>query len=214
MWFSNIFNEFDPFFNKNTPYISTSDIKNIIQDQKFNIKEYKDRVIKPIEWKKAIPLINVSFHYHILRDNNIPTIQEFIDDYKRDNRDFLYLIPEDWEPGVIYRLVRSYPSLVRDFHFVNFTRELGYDTIQTLQLDLYGIDAIIPIEEKEMIFRLFYESNKSRKYLENKKEKHFIENCIDFGLDRNNRIKIGDIFLYSDESIKEIVEAGVLSLDN
>ncbi len=211
MWFSNIYNQSDPFFNKNTPYIKTDDIKFIIQDQKFNIKEYKRQVIKSIEWKKAIPLINVSFHYHILRDNNIPTIKEFIDDYERDNRDFLYLLPDEWKPGVRYRLVRSYPSLVRDFHFVNFTRELGYDTIHTLQLDLYGIDAIIPFEEKNLIFRLFYESKNSKRYLERKKNNHFIEDCIDFGLNKNNRIKIGDIFLYSDKSIIEVIKEGFLN---
>lgn len=214
LWFSNIYNKFDPFFNKNTPYINTNDIKNVIQDQKFDINEYKNKIIKTIEWKKAIPLINISFHYHILRDNNIPSIKEFIDEYERDNRDFLYLLPEDLKPGVRYRLVRSYPSLVRDFHFVNFTRELGHDTIHTLQLDLYGIDAIIPTKEKDLIFRLFYESKNSKRYLERKKNNHFIEDCIDFGLNKNNRVKIGDIFLYSDESIVEIIKAGILNKNN
>jgi len=206
MWFSNIFNEYDSILNQNTPYISTNDIIFIIQDQKFNIKQYKKDISPNIERKKSMPLINVSFHYHILRDNNIPTLSEFINDYERDNKSFIKLMPKEWYDSILYILVRSYPSLVRDIHFVSKTRELGYDTIRTLQLDLYGIDAIIPIDDNKLFFRLFFDSKKSRKYLKNKKKSHNLVDCIDFGLNNNNREKIGDIFLYSEKSIIDIIE--------
>lgn len=206
MWFSKIFDEEDPILNKNIPYISTNNIIYIIKDQIFNIKEYKDNVKYKIEWKKAMPLINVSFHYHLLRDNNVPTLDEFIDDYERDNKSFIKLLPEDWYPGIKYRLVRSYPSLIRDIHFVNKTREMGYKTINTLQLDLHGIDAIVPINENDkLFFRLFFDSKRSRRYLKNKYKNHNLENCIDFGLNKSNIKEVGDIFLYSDESITNII---------
>jgi len=212
MWFSNIFDENDPILNNNTPYISTNDIIYIIQDQKFDATPYKNMIINKIEWKKAIPLINVSFHYHILRDNNIPTLSEFIEDYDRDNKSFLNLTPKEWIPGIKYRLVRSYPSLIRDVHFVNKTRELGYQTIHTLQLDLHGIDAAIPIDNQKLLFRLFFNSKKSRKYLKNKTKSHKLNNYINFGLTKYNRIQIGDIFLYSDDSIEKIINNSIAGL--
>lgn len=210
MWFSSIFEENDSILNKNIPYISTDNIIDIIKDQKFNSKKYKKNVKYTVEWKKAIPLINVSFHYHLLRDNNVPTLKEFIDDYERDNKSFLKLIPTEWYTGIKYRLIRSYPSLIRDIYFVSKTIEMGYKTLHTLQLDLNGIDAVIPFNhDKKIFFRLFFDSKKSRKYLNNKTKSHNLENYVNFGLNKKNRKIIGDIFLYSDESIEAIINKSI-----
>ena len=52
---------------------------------------------------------------------------------------------------------------------------------------------------------MFFDSPRSRKFLNEKKISHNINKCVDFGLNKHNRIKIGDIFLYSDESIEQII---------
>ena len=196
MWFSNTFEEYDSILNQNIPSINTEDIKYIIEDQKFDTSIYKQ------EYPDNIPLINISFYSHIFRDNNIPTLNEFIQNYERDNKCFLNLMPEELYEGIKYRLIKSYPSLVRDTHFVNCARELGYDTIHTIQLDLHGIDAIVNHNDKKLLFRLFLDTKKSRKHLKYKTKKHKLNLHINYGLNQNNRIIVGDIFLYDPEHIK------------
>lgn len=217
MWFSNIFESNDPILNKNIPYISTSDIEFIIQDQDFNINQYKNSVKLQAEWKKAMPLINVSFHYHLLRDENIPTLDEFIQDYERDNHFFIKLISDELYTGIKYRLVRAYPSLVRDVHFVSTVRELGYEAIHTLQLDLNGIDAVVYVDTHNLLFRLFFDSKKSRKYCKNKKKMHDLDNCVDMPLNARNARTVGGIYLYKPEDILlKIIEVseGLSQLQN
>lgn len=218
MWFSNMISEYDWMLNSNSPYIPTENIKYIIQDQKFNIKKYKAHKNNKMELKKAIPLINVSFYYHILKDKNVPTFDEFMQDYRIINKSFMLLLDEDELNGLLYITARAYPSLIRDAYFVNKSREIGYNTIQTLIYDLNGVDAAIPVNDDITLkFKLFYNSSRSREYLKEKDQSHKTKNSVYFGLNKNNRCKIGNIYLYTDESIKRIIKEsieGVLELNN
>jgi len=206
MWFSKILDQNNLMLEIDMPYIKTSDIEFIIQDSNYSIKQYRNNVIKAVEWKRAIPLINVSFHYHIFRDENVPTPEEFLQDYERDNQSFLSLMPQDLIPGIQYRVMRAYPSLIRDAHFVSKSREMGYETIRTLQLDLHGIDAMILLEFKTLLVRLYYDSKRSNQYKNAKATSHQLQNCIDLGLNKRNSTKVGNILLYSEETIQNMID--------
>lgn len=190
-----------PILHNNIPYIKTEDIYNIIHNSSYDINYYKTKANKKIEWKKAIPLITVSFNYHLLRDENIPTPEELLMDYNRDNQYFLKTIPQDLINGVEYRVLRAYPSLVRDVHFVSITREMGYNTKRTLHNDIHGVDAIIPATVNELNICLYIWSKKSLAYKKNKKNK----NVINFPLTKDNRIEINNVYLYSASSIEKML---------
>lgn len=117
----------------------------------------------------------------------------------------------------------TYPSLVRDMHFVYLLndfndRENIFDNIQyDPELDVKeGADAVIEKDNVIYYINLYVNTDKSKAYLDKKKSyRHPDHNCkeIHLPIDRNDKknknIELkdrSDLWLYSESHIEEIIE--------
>lgn len=124
--------------------------------------------------------------------------------------------------GVKARVLRTYPSLLRDFHFFVLCYNSKYfDKVKYSFSDdvKKGIDLTVVYKNKEYGVSLFVETPRSKKYKKQKYKRHdysFIkEICIPINpFDKNNYI--GDFALYNKTHVQYLLYSIVhdTSLDN
>ena len=108
------------------------------------------------------------------------------------------------------RILRTYPSLIRDFDFYLLLCESHKfeQVIYSCSEDINGKDIIIKHEGKERIVSLFTDTNRSNFYknIKNRFRHEYSDNEIQMPIDLNKARKCGDFMLYSKKDINIIVE--------
>lgn len=182
---------------------------NELERELKNIPYLGQRKIKdPFVENGKIPQINKVF-YQYLFYFGLPTPEELIQAYfkkhklhetkthikfKGDNR---YYSKE----GVVGRIYRTYPSLIRDLHFYLLCQESNRfdDVSYSLQDDMNGIDLKITYKGQEFAVALFVSTQRSKMYKELKYNRHeelsIPEICIEMGLSKEKNF-VGDYALY------------------
>lgn len=212
MWMSTALEEsLPPFVTENTPDVPIRMIEEMLESSRFDTVDLFRTSSHRFEGKRAIPMMTVSFHRHLFVTGMVPSPDEYLSEYKRENSHFLSFMEEDDMSGIRHRVMRAYPSLIRDIHFVSGCREMGCDAIRTVRDDIAGVDARIPIDGGEIKVRLYYDSPRSRTHKMRKAFSHVMgPDHHDLGLSRGNCLRIGDFLLYSSSVIRSfLISVGV-----
>jgi hypothetical protein len=195
-------------FDADMPDISSESIEGVLSDEPFDAVASKKNGIRSMERAGCVPMMSISFHGTMMDMGRLPTLAEYVDGYEKRNARFLSGLDEPTLAGITARVIRAFPSLVRDVHFVSVARELGADVCRTLRDDIRGTDATILTASGPRFIRLYYDSPRARKFRIAKAMAHDVsEEHVDFPLTRENADEVGNVFLYSRAAIEELLES-------
>ncbi len=174
-----------------------------------NAKEKDEQVEKA----KLPPFAQV-FYYLLFRDLIIPDEETFFRTWceltgKEDNGKIEIAGKTYSKEGIRNRLLRTYPSLIRDFHFYILLKEKSHyrHISYSLSKDYYqGID--LEIEHNSKIYSLSIHINTPRGagYKQIKKQRHDYSsvNEIVLNVDFNTMKKTGPFFLLTEKHIEQL----------
>ena len=194
-------------------YISLSSMEIEEQLINFKLEFYKTRN-KVAEWQLKIPPFITAFYTYVWKQNKIPKQHELWHWYVALNNE--YFIVHDYADEIIKglqaRVYRTYPSLVRDIHFITYIKEHLHDAcvVYNTNLDIEdGIDILIIYREKLFAVNLFVNTQRSLHGRMLKQSRHAkYENVItiDFPVSFTGSKEIGNFFLYGEKEYEALIE--------
>lgn len=166
------------------------------------------------------PPIIFAFYSFVFYNQKIPTPKELIDNYFSIYAKEITVFPDNIiykgsdykKKALIGRILRTYPSLIRDFHFyLLLVTENCFDkVIYSCKIDIDGKDIIIKHRGKEYQISLFVKTRRSNFFKDIKnKSRHEYINEIKIPLELEHSQKTGDFFLYSKQHI-DIVKKHII----
>lgn len=193
-----------------------------VEDQLKKLKYTgQNRKKLPSTENQKFPPFALAFFKLLFRKCEIPSEDELITFYK-DNFFQSSLSGEiickyeeeilkvDWE-SFTGRFLRSYPSLIRDYHFFLKCLESEYfDRVTySLQDDYYeGIDITVSSENIKKQISLHTNTNRAKTYKSKKKNRHDYsksdEIVIEIDLSTTSK-KVSDFYLYPDEVLNNLI---------
>lgn len=163
--------------------------------------------------KTQFPSIIFAFYSVVFSKHIIPTPSELLDEYYMSNSDVLFVNGK----SIVYqnqcfkksdldaRILRTYPSLVRDYHFfLMLVEEQCFDkVIYSCKNDISGKDVIIQHHGKEFILSLFVKTKRSNffKKIKNTFRHNYGNNEIQMPLNLNAARKCGDFYVYGSDDV-------------
>ena len=99
--------------------IQSSDILKQIKKYPLKFDSYKN---EEVEWRMKLPMFIDSFYHFLLKENIIPTQNEFWESYREINNLEPLISSEDIERGIRARLNRTYPITGKRYSFCNFLK--------------------------------------------------------------------------------------------
>lgn len=166
--------------------------------------------------KTQFPSIIYAFYSIIFNVCKMPSPEELLNEYYSLNANELIINAD----AVSYknrifkkidldaRVLRTYPSLVRDYHFYLMLVEARcFDkVVYSCKNDIAGKDLIIQHQGDEYVVSLFVKTRRSNffKGIKNAFRHKYGENEIQLPLDLSNAQKIGDFFVYSSNDIEKV----------
>ncbi len=189
-----------------------SQIKNIKYDAYYD--PYRCEKDDTVENTQFPPII-FAFYAFVFYKQKIPTPEELVDSYFSTNEkeiaickdSIIFRGKEYKKKALIGRILRTYPSLIRDFHFyLLLVRENCFDkVIYSCKTDIEGKDIIVKHKGKEYQISLFVKTRRSNFFKDIKnKFRHKYSNEIKIPLELENREKTGDFYLYSKRHIDTV----------
>ena len=186
---------------------------NRIRYESYYEKYKNDKEMENVD----IPYFNLPFYMHILMYEEIPTIEEFENNYFKIYRKE---IQKDGEQIVCHghnypvgsfqgRFLRTYPSLIRDFHFYTMLKQSDYfDEVRwSYDKDTFeGKDIIVKYEGEEFDISLFAET-KNGKFFKNVKNDHrhsYDKRSMELPLKMGKAQRCGEIYLYGESDVIEV----------
>lgn len=166
--------------------------------------------------KSHFPAINIVFYRAIFESGIVlqpmSLVDKYFDYYKNDIsvfNDYVYYINQKFlYSAVVGRILRTYPSLIRDFDFFLRLKESQcFDqVIYSCKMDIQGKDIIVRTGGKEFTISLFVDTARSNlfKKLKNTLRHHYGPNEIRVPLQLRKAVKCGDFFLYDNSYIEKI----------
>lgn len=170
--------------------------------------------------KTQFPSIIFAFYNIVFSQNKIPHPADLLSEYYAINSDEL-LIDGDKvsyrgtsfnKMDLDARILRTYPSLVRDHHFFLMLTSKGWfdRVIYSCRNDISGKDVVIQHKSKEYIVSLFIQTKRSTffKRIKNAFRHVYHNKEIPLPLDLDVAPKCGDFFVYGEndcEYVKSIV---------
>lgn len=196
------------FLLKNSE-ITLEDFMRQIQDIKYDecydlYRTEKDSLVENTQF----PPVIYAFYSFVFFNKKIPCPEEIVDNYfslysgqiEICNKNFIYKGVEYKKNALISRILRTYPSLIRDFHFyLLLVNEKCFDkVIYSCKTDIEGKDIIVKHKGVEYQISLFVKTKRSNFFKEIKNRiRHTYENEIKIPLELKQTEKHGDFFLYS-----------------
>lgn len=163
--------------------------------------------------KTQFPSIIYAFYSIIFNVCKMPSPEELLNEYYLLNANELIINADT----VLYknrifkkidldaRILRTYPSLVRDYHFYLMLVEAKcFDkVIYSCKNDITGKDLIIQHQGNEYVVSLFVKTRRSNffKEIKNAFRHKYGENEIQLPLDLSHAQQIGDFFVYSTNDV-------------
>lgn len=195
------------------------------EDVEEQLKQIKysgqGRVKSPTTENYKFPPFALVFFKLLFRNQRIPNEEQFIQFYK----DYFFVENELGEIFCYYegnnfkvnleafkgRLLRTYPSLVRDYHFFLKCKESNYfdKVIYSLKQDYFeGIDITVTSEKVVKHVSLHTKTSRGHLYKKKKYKRHDYENKneIIIEIDLHQSKKVSDFYLYPDESLNELIQ--------
>lgn len=187
------------------------------------IKYYKYEGEKKIKDDKVenllLPPIALTFYSLVYDMGNAPSPDLLIEEYLGQECYFGYLPDEKVEvnyngvltvvslEGLIARILRTYPSLVRDLHFYLMTEESGlFEAVHySFTEDYKGkVDIRVKYKDKWSNVGLLLGSKRSLFYRFKKKFRHKEVDVIYIELQKDKARWVGDFMLYTRDHINEL----------
>lgn len=166
----------------------------------------------------GIPVLTVPFYKFIWENKTIPKPLEYIDAYFSFHKDlmnkdsqvltFTFKGNKIDKRNLVYKLLRSYPSFVRDYHFYLKLLESNlFDCVSySIENDLNGKDITVTYKDKIYEISLYAKTKRSvkEKQLKNTERNHVWTNEIELPLEWKNAQIVGDFKLYGDYFVEKV----------
>ena len=185
---------------------------NDIYDEYQNIKDEQGAE------KENLPYLCHIFYHYIFANNAIPFPSELLNEYFKSYANVLVQQSDGsfTYKGKIYarcaieaRLLRTYPSLIRDFHFYLLLREAkAFQKITySCNDDIAGKDIKILHNGREYVVSLLANTRRARlfKTIKNTFRHIYKEPEIEIRLDFKTAKSIGDIFVYDSSHVTSLI---------
>lgn len=120
-----------------------------------------------VEDGMKLPLFNVEFYTFLKENGALPTPQEFVESYEAKAERYVRRMTYDTHAALKGRLLRTYPSLVRDVHFYHFLRESGCfeKVLFVLKYDIEEkVDSFVKYRGEWYGLQLYINTARSRSY--------------------------------------------------
>lgn len=168
--------------------------------------------------KEHFPAINFVFYNYIFTNDFAPApsalIDYYFDTYKsfflfcEDNNFIIYNGNRYDRSAVIGRILRTYPSLIRDFHFFLMLQESGKfeQVIYSCKDDINGKDITVKDNDHEYEISLLVDTNRSNffKNIKNAFRHNYGNNEIQIRLNLKKAASCGDFFVYDESHLKQV----------
>lgn len=168
--------------------------------------------------KAQFPAINYVFYTYIFLNTSVPSPQKLIEEYfkiykgmfgiHQEQNLVTYKGTEYSYSTVIGIILRTYPSLVRDFHFFLMLKESGLfeQVIYSCKDDIKGKDITIKHNGKTFELSLFVDTKRSLFYkaIKNIKRHVYDEKEIQVPVDFKKADKCGDFYVYGENDIRKL----------
>lgn len=185
-------------------------IENQVRDYELIFSNIKN---DSVEWKMKFPMFLNSFYKKIYKSGLVPEQSEFWEDYLKDNLEFFKKnkYSDDIMNALKARAYRSYPSLVRDLHFMHYVNENLTDSkvIYNRKLDINeGIDLLIIKNDLNYAINLFTATSRSFQGREKKEKRHKVYNNINYinlPVNFKGSYTCGKFFLYKEEEFGKLL---------
>ena len=203
--------------------ITSSKIEKIISKYSYSgEKLIKDELV---ENSKLPPFITI-FYKFIFEKDNIPTEEELFNYYLISYYDTINdkecIIKKSLSDiycnqtlninGIKARLLRSYPSFIRDFHFYCLCSEsnLFSKVVYSLNTDYFdGYDLLIDYKGNRYAVSLFIETNRGNYYKYRKQNRHKYDQYkeIILKINKSECKNVGRFYLYTPEHVKNLLDS-------
>jgi hypothetical protein len=130
--------------------------------------------------KAKLPPFALAFYYHLFSQRSIPTEKELFDRYisfsgKREEEEVVIEDNRYAVDGLRARLLRTYPSLIRDFHLYLLLKESKcFDSVgYSLSKDYYdGLDLSVKYSEQIYHLSVYVQTKRSAEFKKKKYARH------------------------------------------
>lgn len=168
-------------------------------------KNSKDLTVENLQ----LPHLVYPFYSLVFRHKAVPHPEELIREYfwvydeffdDVDGERLIYDQSSVSKAAIISRLLRAYPSLIRDFHFyLMLVEQKHFDKVKySCKNDICGIDITIEHNGNKYNVSLFADTPRANLYRTIKEKiRHAFMRDIELKLDFSTAPKCGDIYLYS-----------------
>jgi len=206
--------------------ISSGEIS-VIRNAKVSIQELENQIgklaysgeskskIKEVENAKLPAFIQV-FYYLFFKNLYIPSENDFFTTYVEwlggiKNGKLVYGDLQLDPQGIENRIKRTYPSLIRDLHFLYLLEDSKiFDNVEySMQMDYFnGLDLKLSYKGKEYFISLFIDSTRGTYFKKRKKQRHDYSEIveIEFNLDFSGMSKIGNIYLLNNSHVELLID--------
>lgn len=176
-----------------------------------------EKKLKNPEIEQAIlPPFIQSFYYLFYRSLRIPTEKEFCDYYLEliggSVNEKVFINGKMYElDSLLYRMKRTYPSLLRDIHFLYLLEEskLFEEVEYSMKKDFYnGLDIKVKYKNIEYYVSLFLDSFRGVYYKKKKKTRHDYSqiNEVEFSVQFETLKKFGNIYLLTPDHVNVLID--------
>ena len=169
-----------------------------------------------VEEVLRMPFFNVSFLNYVKAFKTFPTQAEFIAQYWEDNKKQLAEFTSDeFKEAINNRVIRAYPSLIRDIMFAYFIKKkfegTTADVVYNDRLDRFDNIDIMICGKYNWGIHLFTKTRRANEFRKKKDDRHedVFSNVreIDLVLDMaRDRRTYGNIFLYDDIDFQNLID--------
>lgn len=163
-----------------------------------------------------LPPFILSFYYYVFQKNKIPTEKELLALYFAQNKfhingELLIVNNETLKlKGVEARLLRSYPSIIRDFHFYLLLKESG--KFQEVKYSLFhdyckGLDLMIKYQNKDFYISTYIGSLRSKFFKEKKYSRHSYKSTHEIHVEADfmTMERFGNIYLFGNNHLEKVI---------
>jgi len=193
---------------------TAGDFENEIRDLDYNGNGLKkDKAVE----NANIPNFAQVFYYKIYSRLAIPTQEEFLktyfDSFVMERKNGNILIENSWysEEGVKSRMLRTYPSLIRDFHFYLLAE--NSEKFDQVRFSLYrdvakGLDLEVKYKGHFFYISLYIDTKRSREFKIKKGDRHDYSQVVEIEMPVKFRElrEVGRFYLLGKEHVKLLIE--------
>ncbi len=194
--------------------LTSSDVENQLKELQYSGMKLK--LNEEVENSRFPPVI-AAFYYFIFMRLKIPSEKQLLDFYYKfsdieiaGNQAFFLNKSYD-KDGLNARILRTYPSIIRDFHFYLLLSESRkFDEVQySLKADFCeGIDLKLIYHNRPYCISIYIATKRGKNYKLKKEKRHNYVNVSEIVIetDFESLKKVGDIYILTQNHIDDLIQ--------